>query len=85
VVALGLLATHRRAVMAAMENGPGRALFGGITALVPPLGRMAEVAGAMASSGPLAPGSLLRLLLGTLAFTAALLAVAGYRFERKDF
>jgi Cu-processing system permease protein len=85
VVALGLLATHRRTLMAAMDAGPGRALFAGITALVPPLGRMADVASALASSAPLAPGSLLRLLLGTLAFTGAVLAVAGYRFERKDF
>jgi Cu-processing system permease protein len=85
VVTLGLLATHRRTLMAAMEAGPGRALFAGITALFPPLGRMADVASALASSTPLAPGSLLRLLLGTLAFTGAVLAVAGYRFERKDF
>lgn len=85
VVVLGLLATHRRTLMAAMEAGPGRALFAGITALFPPLGRMADVASALASSTPLAPGSLLRLLLGTLAFTGAVLAVAGYRFERKDF
>lgn len=85
VVALGLLATHRRTLMAAMDAGPGRALFAGITALFPPLGRMADVASALASSAPLAPGSLFRLLLGTLAFTGAVLAVAGYRFERKDF
>ena len=85
LVVLGLLATHRRTLMAAMDQGLGRTLFGGLTALVPPLGRMAEVAGALASSAPLAPGSIARLLLGTLAFTAALLAVAGYRFERKDF
>jgi hypothetical protein len=71
--------------MAAMDSGVGRTLFAGITSLVPPLGRMADVASALASSAPLAPGSLLRLLLGTLAFTAAVLAVAGYRFERKDF
>ena len=85
LVGLGVLATHRRTLMAAMESGVGRTLFAGITSLVPPLGRMADVASALASSAPLAPGSLLRLLLGTLAFTAAVLAVAGYRFERKDF
>jgi Cu-processing system permease protein len=85
LVVLGLLATHRRALLDLMGQGVGRALFAGLTAVVPPLGRLADAAGALASSGPLAPGGLVRLLLGTLAFAAALLAVAVWRFERRDF
>jgi ABC-2 type transport system permease protein len=85
LVVLGLLATYRRALLDLMGQGVGRTLFAGLTAVVPPLGRLADAAGALASNGPLAPGGLLRLLLGTLAFAAALLAVAVWRFERRDF
>ncbi len=85
LVGLGLLATHRTALLDLMGRGVGRTLFAGITAVVPPLGKLANAAGALASSGPLAPGGLLRLLGGTVAFAAALLAVAAWRFERRDF
>jgi hypothetical protein len=82
---LGLLATHRIAILDLMGRGVGRTLFSGITAVVPPLGKLADAAGALASSGPLAPGGLLRLLAGTVAFAGALLAVAIWRFDRRDF
>jgi Cu-processing system permease protein len=85
LVVLGLLATHRRSLLDLMGQGLGRTVFAGLTAVVPPLGRMADAAGALASSAPLAPGGLVRLVLGTLAFAAALLAVAVWRFERRDF
>lgn len=85
LVGLGLLATHRTALLDLMGQGVGRTLFAAITAVVPPLGKLADAAGALASSGPLAPGGLLRLLGGTVAFAAALLAVAAWRFERRDF
>jgi len=85
LVVLGLLATHRRTLLDLMGAGFGRTLFAGLTAVVPPLGRLADAAGALASSAPLAPGGLLRLLAGTVAFAAALLAVAAWRFERRDF
>jgi Cu-processing system permease protein len=85
LIGLGLLATHRTALLDLMGQGVGRTLFAAITAVVPPLGKLADAAGALASSGPLAPGGLLRLLGGTVAFAAALLAVAAWRFERRDF
>jgi Cu-processing system permease protein len=85
LVALGLLATHRTALLDLMGQGPGRALFAGVTAVVPPLGKLADAAGALAASAPLAPGGLVRLLAGTVAFAGALLAVAVWRFERRDF
>ncbi len=85
LVVLGVLATHRTALLDLMGRGPGRALFAAVTAVVPPLGKLADAAGALASSGPLAPGGLVRLLAGTLAFAGALLAVAAWRFERRDF
>ncbi|MGZ6076658.1 MAG: hypothetical protein ACXWK6_02520 [Myxococcaceae bacterium] len=85
LVGLGLLATHRTALLDLMGRGVGRTLFAGITAVVPPLGKLADAAAALASSGPLAPGGLLRLLAGTVAFAAALLALAAWRFERRDF
>jgi hypothetical protein len=85
LIVLGLLATHRAALLDLMGRGVGRALFAGLTAVVPPLGRLADAAGALASSGPLAPGGLVRLLAGTVAFSAALLAIAVWRFDRRDF
>ncbi len=85
LVLLGLLATHRVALLDVMGRGVGRTLFAGLTAVVPPLGKLADAAGALASSAPLAPGGLVRLLAGTLAFAAALLALAAWRFERRDF
>lgn len=85
LVALGLLATHRIALLDLMSRGVGRTLFATVTAVVPPLGKLADAAGALAASGPLAPGGLLRLVAGTAAFAAALLAVAAWRFERRDF
>ena len=85
LIVLGLLATHRTALLDLMGRGVGRAVFAGLTAVVPPLGRLADAAGALASSGPLAPGGVVRLLAGTVAFSAALLAVAVWRFDRRDF
>jgi len=85
LVALGLLATHRVALLDLMGRGVGRTLFASVTAVVPPLGKLADAAGALAASGPLAPGGLLRLVAGTAAFAAALLAVAAWRFDRRDF
>jgi hypothetical protein len=85
LIVLGLLATHRRAILDLMGQGLGRLLFAGMTAVVPPLGKLANAAAALASSGPLAPGGLVRLLAGTMAFAAALLAVAVWRFDRRDF
>ncbi|HVP62516.1 MAG TPA: hypothetical protein VMT11_18305 [Myxococcaceae bacterium] len=85
LVVLGLLATHRAALLDVMGPGVGRTFFAGLTSVVPPLGKLADAAGALASSAPFAPGGLVRLLAGTLAFAAALLAVAVWRFERRDF
>jgi Cu-processing system permease protein len=85
LIVLGLLATHRTTVLDLMGPGIGRGLFAGVTAVVPPLGKLADAAGALASSAPLAPGGLARLLAGTVAFAGALLAVAMWRFDRRDF
>ena len=54
-----------RTLLDLMGRGVGRTLFAGLTAVVPPLGKLADAAGALASSAPLAPGGLLRLLAGT--------------------
>jgi Cu-processing system permease protein len=85
IIVLGLLASYRQPLMDVMRHGVGRSLFGGVTSLVPPLARVAQAAGALAGGEPLASGALLRLLAGMVAFTLAILAVAAYRFERRDF
>ena len=85
LIILGVLATHRKALLDVMGQGIGRALFAAVTAVVPPIGKLADAAAALASSAPLAPGGLVRLLAGTAAFAGALLAVAMWRFERRDF
>jgi Cu-processing system permease protein len=85
LILLGLLASYRRPLMDVMGHGLGRTLFAVVTSLVPPLARVAEAAGSLAAHEALPAGSLLRLLAGTVAFTLAILALAAYRFERRDF
>jgi Cu-processing system permease protein len=84
-VILGVVASHREAIAAALEPGLGRALFGWLVLPLPRLGTLAKVSAQLAASAPVDGAALARLLGGCFLFSAALLAVAAWRFDRKEF
>lgn len=82
---LGVVASFRESIAVAMEAGPGRELFGWAMLPIPRLGTLATVSAHLAASEPLDGEMVGRLLVGCFIFSAALLSVAAWRFERKDF
>ena len=82
---LGVIASFRESIAVAMEVGIGRELFSWAMLPIPRLGTLAIVAAHLAASEPVQGEVLGRLLVGCFIFSAALLSVAAYRFERKDF
>jgi Cu-processing system permease protein len=85
VLTMGILASVRDKVESVIEPGPGRVLFHWGVQPFPRLLRLAEqsarLAGENQFDGPLTA----RLVVSTLVFAFALLAVGAWRFERKDF
>jgi hypothetical protein len=82
---LGVVASYRESIAVAINEGFGRELFSWAMLPIPRLGTLANVASRMAASEPIEPELLSRLLVGCFIFSGALLSVAAYRFERKDF
>lgn len=82
---LGVVASFRESIAVAMNPGLGRSLFSWAMLPIPRLGTLATVAAHIAGSEPVDSNMLGRLLGGCFIFSAALLSVAAYRFERKDF
>jgi len=81
----GLVAGNRDVLLALFDPGPSQAIFAAITMVLPRLSALAEAAHAIAGSERVAPGALAALLGGHLAFALATLALAIWRFERKDY
>lgn len=82
---LGVVASYREAIGVALEPGLGRTLFSLAVLPVPRLATLATLSARLAVEQPLEPGVLGRLLVGCLIFAGALLSVAAWRFERRDF
>lgn len=82
---LGVVASYRESIAIAINEGFGRELFSWAMLPIPRLGTLATVASRMAASEPVEAELVSRLLVGCFIFSAALLSVAAYRFERKDF
>ena len=81
----GVVAGERQAIASAFQPGTARVVF---LALSAPLPRLTPLAGAaldLAQAKPVATGPLAGLVLGAALFSAAALALAAARFERKDF
>lgn len=82
---LGVVASYRESIAIAINEGLGRELFSWTMLPIPRLGTLATVASRLAASEPIEGELVSRLLAGCFIFSAALLSVAAYRFERKDF
>jgi Cu-processing system permease protein len=82
---LGVLASNREAVAAALSAGPGRWVFRALVMPFPRLGDLGLASAYLAMGRPVDAGVTARLLLGCLLFAAALLSVAAWRFDREDF
>lgn len=82
---LGVVASFRESIAVTMSDGVGRTLFSWVMLPFPRLGTLAIVAAHLAASEPVDANMLSRLLGGCLIFSVALLSVAAWRFERKDF
>jgi ABC-type transport system involved in multi-copper enzyme maturation permease subunit len=82
---LGVVASFRESIAIAMNEGVGREIFSWAMLPFPRLGTLAIVSAHLAASEPVDSGMLGRLLGGCVIFSVALLSVAAWRFERKDF
>jgi Cu-processing system permease protein len=84
-LALGIVASQRDAIAAVIEPGVRREVFRWAVVPFPRLSALATASARLAADQPIDSGNLARLLAGALIFSAALLSVASWRFERKDF
>lgn len=82
---LGIVATQREALSALLEPGLRREAFRWAVLPFPRLAALATSSARLAAQQPVDLDGLGRLVAGALIFSAALLSVASWRFERKDF
>ena len=82
---LGLAGSYRAQAEGYLAPGAGRALFLGITAVLPRVAALGDAAGRLAAAAPVDLPHLAALVGGTLAFALGALAVAALRFEWKDY
>lgn len=82
---LGVVASFRESIAVTMTPGFGRELFSWAMLPLPRLGTLATVSARIAAAEPIEGDVLSRLLVGCFIFSAALLSLAAWRFERKDF
>jgi ABC-type transport system involved in multi-copper enzyme maturation permease subunit len=81
----GILAGNRRAVLAAMGEGPGRWAFAAWSRVMPPLSTLADTAADVAAGQPVPLARVGSVLAGCALFSAGALALAVWRFEKRDF
>ncbi|MFO0601048.1 MAG: hypothetical protein U0228_37410 [Myxococcaceae bacterium] len=82
---LGVIASFRETIAVAMNDGLGRTLFSYAMLPIPRLGTLATVSAHFAAGDVVDGNMVSRLLGGCFIFSVALLSVAAWRFERKDF
>jgi hypothetical protein len=81
----GIVASYRQKILPMFEPGFGRGTFKAVTALLPRVAALADTAAEIAGSGKYDQPALYSLLLGLALFAGAVLALAIWRFEQKDF
>jgi Cu-processing system permease protein len=84
VYAAGVVAGNRAVLAELFGEGASRTAFLAATAALPRLTRLADLAAAAARGEPVAAAVAVPLVLGTLVFSLALLALAVDRFQGKD-
>lgn len=82
---LGIIATYRAEIARLFEPGVSRLLFTWLTAPLPRLAGLANLAGAIAADAEVEMTTLLRLGSGALVFAAAGFLLAAWRFRGKDY
>lgn len=82
---LGIVASQRTAIAELIEEGFRRELFRWAVLPFPRLAALATSSARIAAESPVDLAVLARLIGGALVFSVALLSVASWRFERKDF
>ncbi|HEX9400791.1 MAG TPA: ABC transporter permease subunit [Anaeromyxobacter sp.] len=81
----GVVAGNRVALSDVFEEGASRTAFLAVTAVLPRLSALSDLAANVAAARPLRAASAVPLVLGTLVFALALLAVGVDRFDRRDY
>jgi hypothetical protein len=81
----GVIASYRQKIAPLFEPGLGRMGFKAATALLPRVSALADTAAQIAAEGKFDHPALSSLLGGLALFAAAVLTLAIWRFEHKDF
>jgi Cu-processing system permease protein len=81
----GILSGHRRAILASMGEGAGRAVFAAWSRVMPPLSSLADTAADVAAGRTVALAQVGAVVAGCALFSAGTLALAVWRFEQRDF
>ncbi len=82
---LGIIASYRHSIERVFSAGVGRSVFMALTLPLPRIAALADVAGDIAGSTPVAPQVLGQLLLGAGVFALGSLALGIWLFEQKDY
>jgi len=82
---MGILASARAPIEETLEPGLGRTLFHYGVQPFPRLWKLAEQCIRLAGDENFNPGLTARLVAGSLIFSLGMLAIAAWRFEKKDF
>ncbi|HEY6006518.1 MAG TPA: hypothetical protein VIV57_26805 [Anaeromyxobacter sp.] len=85
ILVAGIVAGNRAVIAELFQPGASRAVFVGLTAILPRLSSLGRIGAAVSADAPVAAGALLALVAGTAVFALAILAIGVDRFDRKDF
>lgn len=82
---LGVVSSTREQIAHVLTPGPQRWLFRAVVMPIPRLADLSVLSSHVAMGLPVAPGTLVQSVAACAVFSAALLAIATWRFERRDF
>ena len=85
MIGLGVVSSEREPISGWIEPGAGRLVFSALIKPFPRLQDLADAGARLAGERAFDATATVKVALGALVFSAALLAVAAWRFERRDF